>query len=1035
MHWQTRSDCCERIHNTGASNRAASWAPHEGPIDFDANMRSTMPIKMHFKIDTQVPSLATGTGNQDFSPKLPGHDYRQPRSDPRETARIRKETKAKEAAEAQATFDSTIPTLTRAGISQDLAMSPTRSQKKKAPKPAPRWKARSWYEAPHYVQGPLQRDEGETWNSMESHKIQGEIKGKDRLMRTVRRPEDVGTPDSEAKGRNHPLYFDKEEYYPGRSLIDAEPDNDFPVRPAHLPDFYNPPPLDADSVSRVHRIREVVRQRYAGRPRLMNVFRACSMQKPGYVFPRDLKRVFDQMGIKVNDQECDVLAVDRDRKGAITYEEFADLIYGPRLAVGDSPQEAQERHVRFITKKLVDNLLSNGQALGKAFCEIDPERHYAVGKDQFANAISTACNHISHQAVEFLWASQFPGQEDQSLDNKVIDWRDFMGQLAHFAHNNRAPTPCTVQGRKRQYDLLQRTAPLTGGRLEDLELNRPDQNADDEVQIVAGNLCHRATDLPHRPRDAAMLTEHYVEEQLEVLGAESAAALTDGFSAMSLGSQEPRLPAGGRFTVMMFGMTGSGKSALGNLLAGYDHFQSGDDTASVTNNQSVLKYEAPDRSLVVLDTIGLGDTEIDQDKVVASIRDSALSAPHGVDAMLFVMRSGRITDDVIARLIYATEYLWGADCLLNLYIVVTYASRYVTQRDEAMTWIERQTELNWRFRHIYSLVGQNENRILFVDNPDPADGEPLTSRQNIIKALVNHPRDVIPPFTHAMMKKAWVRRCETAFDGVCLWSKAQERMEATLAEVKNAEDAITQLEAKAAEAPNQEEMEREMKEAKARKRKAEEAYKQEMKNIQEDEEFRRMAAQAVEEATAAFGKKYECADPKAIDSDRISSPSFKDDSKTTNPIEACKRVFRALRRRFVKPKIGSQTLGTLATPSLPTPAKSPMVLERLTPDQVEASIEEVHVLLAQSELQPQQLFSSLDQQGLKSLTPVQFQIWVRKVCPHINPTQARAARKAVSFSQPNRFLQVGGIWRRVDTNCDGKVSEEEFLKFMNYKKS
>lgn len=33
-----------------------------------------------------------------------------------------------------------------------------------------------------------------------------------------------------------------------------------------------------------------------------------------------------------------------------------------------------------------------------------------------------------------------------------------------------------------------------------------------------------------------------------------------------------------------------------------------------------------------------------------------------------------------------------------------------------------------------------------------------------------------------------------AFDGVCLWSKAQERMEATLAEVKNAEDAITQLE-------------------------------------------------------------------------------------------------------------------------------------------------------------------------------------------------------------------------------------------------
>lgn len=77
----------------------------------------------------------------------------------------------------------------------------------------------------------------------------------------------------------------------------------------------------------------------------------------------------------------------------------------------------EERHVRFVTKKLVDNLLSNGQALGKArgrsiclnyrgcnaaflaiqqlaceaFCEIDPERHYAISKDQFANAVATAC--------------------------------------------------------------------------------------------------------------------------------------------------------------------------------------------------------------------------------------------------------------------------------------------------------------------------------------------------------------------------------------------------------------------------------------------------------------------------------------------------------------------------------------------------------------------------------------------------------------------------------------------------------------------
>ncbi|CAK9104159.1 unnamed protein product [Durusdinium trenchii] len=129
---------------------------------------------------------------------------------------------------------------------------------------------------------------------------------------------------------------------------------------------------------------------------------------------------------------------------------------------------------------------------------------------------------------------------------------------------------------------------------------------------------------------------------------------------MSVGSQEPRLPPGGRFTVMIrLHDCGPIVAAIGFGFSRIDAVGNAAE-ASVTNNQSVLKYEA-------------------------------LSAPNGVDAMVFVMRSGRITDDVIARLIYATEYLWGTECLLNLYIV-------------AAAWIERQCELNWRFRHIYSLV-------------------------------------------------------------------------------------------------------------------------------------------------------------------------------------------------------------------------------------------------------------------------------------------------------------------------------------------
>eukprot|EP00442_Polarella_glacialis_P000893 CAMPEP_0115164636 /NCGR_PEP_ID=MMETSP0227-20121206/73140_1 /TAXON_ID=89957 /ORGANISM="Polarella glacialis, Strain CCMP 1383" /LENGTH=1027 /DNA_ID=CAMNT_0002577005 /DNA_START=24 /DNA_END=3107 /DNA_ORIENTATION=- len=502
----------ERVHTTGASNRAGTWMPQDGPLDFDASMRSTMPAKMSYKVDLQVPTMQSGSGNQDFSPKLPGHDYRQPRSDPRETTRLRRMTAT------QLALDMTVPVLSATQKDGTLAADKPRATKQRGQKPAPRWNPKHWHEAPHYEQAPLQKDEGMTWNSLESAKVQGEIKGQDRLFRTVRRPEDVATPNSDAPGRRHPLNQpDKDEYYPGRSLIDAvgeEPGNDFQVRPVNLPDFYNPPPVDADSKSRMTRLREVVRQRYAGRPRLIGVFRACALQKPGYVFPKDLKQVFDQMGIKVSIPECEMLvqAVDKDTKGAATFEEFADLIYGPRVTIGGKPHEPQERHVRHVTKTLVDSLLTSGQTLGQAFCELDPERRYEISKQQFANALGTACNHISSQAVEFLWASQFPAEkEGVSLDNKSMDWRSFMSQLAHFSHDNRAPTPSFLQGRKRQYDLLQRTAPLTGGVLEDVDLNRPDQNADDEVCIVADHLVHRAQDLASKPRDAALLTEHYVE--------------------------------------------------------------------------------------------------------------------------------------------------------------------------------------------------------------------------------------------------------------------------------------------------------------------------------------------------------------------------------------------------------------------------------------------------------------------------------------------------------------------------------------------
>lgn len=227
----------------------------------------------------------------------------------------------------------------------------------------------------------------------------------------------------------------------------------------------------------------------------------------------------------------------------------------------------------------------------------------------------------------------------------------------------------------------------------------------------------------------------------------------------------PTLPPGQHLTVMLFGMTGSGKSALGNLVAGQDAFKSGDTTRSVTRMDSILRYEAPDGSLVVLDTVGLGDTELGEEQVAMGIRDVCLSAPSGIDMIIYVMKLGRITDQCLARLIYVTQYLWGNESLLNLYIVVTCAPRYLQSQEAAFEWIQNQAEQDQRFSHLFMLVGQNPSRFVFVENP-PVDTSTkwaqeieekrTLSYRSMFQTIRDHPRDLVPPFTQAMMKQVQV---------------------------------------------------------------------------------------------------------------------------------------------------------------------------------------------------------------------------------------------------------------------------------------
>lgn len=528
------------------------------------------------------------------------------------------------------------------------------------------------------------------------------------------------------------------------------------------------------------------------------------------------------------------------------------------------------------------------------------------------------------------------------------------------------------------------------------------------------------------------------------------------------------LPPGGRLSVMMFGMSGAGKSALGNLIAGSDAFASGDDTASITNLDSIMKYESEDDSLMLLDTIGLGDTEISQEKVVAHIRDVALSAPNGIDVLLLVMRNARITDDTIARITYATEYLWGKDCLLNLYVIITFAApKYVANREEAHAWIDRQVEINWRFKHIYSLVGDNPNRFIFVDNPDPESMEPglderrQASKECIMKTLCLHPKDAVPPWTSSIMEQAQEvlqeenKELQQKKDNLRMARERRKSRKVTVSRlpgrtcriIGDVEDdpslkgkdgmlqewdpstgkwsmvlqdgrkvkvlmqhlkllsasAVKKVEAVAAAAPSSEEQKDYEKEVQKALAEKAEAEAAMAKKISQVKNDKVFEEKVVKESQMAASR--------FTDSVKES----KEETQTALPATASSRLVAALKAPFRRTSKGKKEAAPDAAKAVEESKKSPPVKEKQQVKQAE-DISHVEVLRkvkekiqAEWRTTPSEVFKHLGgPTGSTQIMPFSFNMFLQSAEPGISR------------------VAVGQLWRQADVNCDGMLSLQEF---------
>ncbi|CAB4431192.1 unnamed protein product [Rhizophagus irregularis] len=98
--------------------------------------------------------------------------------------------------------------------------------------------------------------------------------------------------------------------------------------------------------------------------------------------------------------------------------------------------------------------------------------------------------------------------------------------------------------------------------------------------------------------------------------------------------------------IIIVGRTGGGKSTLFNVLTDTDKFIESGNLFSVIKNFQKKVFEWKGKKFNVVDTIGVGDTQLSTRRVLYKILDGIYSTPEGISQILFVIDEGFTAEEV-----------------------------------------------------------------------------------------------------------------------------------------------------------------------------------------------------------------------------------------------------------------------------------------------------------------------------------------------------------------------------------------------------
>ena len=187
--------------------------------------------------------------------------------------------------------------------------------------------------------------------------------------------------------------------------------------------------------------------------------------------------------------------------------------------------------------------------------------------------------------------------------------------------------------------------------------------------------------------------------------------------------------------ILIIGRTGNGKSSIANTLTNSDDkFKEGALSVSTTKDYQQETVVMDGMKLVIVDTIGIGDTQLTIQETLYKIADACYAVKGGLHQVLFVM-GGRFSEEELVAYDILTQVIFNSDIIKYTTVVRT---KFAPFRDSAICEQDRQALLKENDKT--KAIIANCNKFIHVNNPSKYEDGYERTRADSRTRLLTHLR-------------------------------------------------------------------------------------------------------------------------------------------------------------------------------------------------------------------------------------------------------------------------------------------------------